>query len=562
MRLINFSEWNVNNWRFKLAFVLLCFLLLFLRRPMEFLAPYVWAEDGTWNSPHYLDYGFWSLFQPVQGYLILPSKIITAISLKISFIHYPAISIYLSALFSVLCLYLIAYAPTLLRYKVLCALATILIPSNPEVFVLPLYSFWWGTLLIFLALLWNTEQRSSYLRYFCIGIAGLSSPVVILCAPLFILRTYFYRYRIEVFSTLLVIVLSAIQAYFVFTKASMTNVGLLDVLRDLISILSKFVGQFFFRKISAPADTILMFVVVSFLSWSWYRKRKELGFPFFLIVCLYAVVIFSTVKRVPIELIDPHTAGPRYFFYPFVLFSWALIWLYSVSKDSRAARYIFWFLCSCALLNSTTKFYRLSESPNWLTEIAYCINSSVYHFPINLDGQMHNLWRLQLSKDQCAYLIDQSFLDSERDLKKFPSEYVNFNFSDFNPLLISSLDKFEIVNGSWGMNTLPAEVTNTFGAQMLSSWVGSDAFTGQHKVVIDALGKVVRIAYLTGPVSNNQKILVAEADSQQVVLSVYLKKSDSLAILDFEVEEGKRYEIVLMDLGRGWGEWSAIFIPE
>lgn len=403
MRWNNFSGLQTNNWRFKLAFVLLCFLLLFLRRPMEFITPYIWNEDGTWNIPHYLDFGIFSLFQPVQGYLILPSKIISAISLKISFIHYPEISIYLSAFFSVFCLFLIAYSPTLLRYKLLCALAVILIPTNPEVFVLPLYSFWWGTLLIFLALLWNTEQKNNCLRFFCIVVAGLSSPIIVLCAPLFVLRAFFYRPRIEIVSAGLVITLFTVQGYFVFTKANMTSIGLLDVLSNLITILAKFIGQYFYRNISYPADVLLMCTVVSFLFWCWYKKKTELGLPFFLLFCLYALAIFATVKRAPIEMIDPHTAGPRYFFYPFILFSWLLIWLYSVYKDNRTIKYIFWFLCICTLLNSTTKFYRLSESPDWRTEVEYCINNKIYSLPINFNGELQNLWHLKLSKDQCIH---------------------------------------------------------------------------------------------------------------------------------------------------------------
>src|SRR5690606_37439098 len=116
------------------------------------------------------------------------------------------------------------YAPTLLRYKFLCAVAILFIPSNPEVFVLPLYSFWWGTLLVFLALLWNTDSRGHVLRIFCISLGALSSPIVILCVPLFALRLFFYRNRIEVVSLFLVLFLSLVQGYFVFTKANMTEI--------------------------------------------------------------------------------------------------------------------------------------------------------------------------------------------------------------------------------------------------------------------------------------------------------------------------------------------------
>lgn len=561
IRVCDTSTWKVDHWKFKLTFILVCFSLLFLRRPMEFIAPYVWAEDGTWNIPHYLDYGFWSLLQPVQGYLILPSKIISAISLKLSFVHYPELSIYLSALFSVFCLYLIAYAPTLLRYKVLCALAVLIIPSNPEVFVLPLYSFWWGTLLIFLALLWNTERKSNALRFFCIILAGLSSPIIILCAPLFILRAAIYRQRTEVIITILIIVISTIQGYFVFTKADMTGVGVLDIVRDIVPILVKFIGQYFYSNISYPTDTLLTFIVVPFLIWCWIRKRKELGFPFLILVCLYAIAILATVKRVSIDIIDPHNAGPRYFFYPFVIFSWTLIWLYSVSRDNQVVKYIFWLLFACILLNSTTKFYRLSESPNWQNEVEYCLNNKAYHFPINLDGQMQNLWHVELTKYQCEKLINESVFDNRESLKKFPDEFVNFTFSDFAPSMITELNEITVIEGTWKMNDQPAEANNLFGQRMLSSWNGSDAFTGQQRLIFNSTETQGRIAYQTGPVSMNQKIIIKESHTQKIVLSTYFKKSDSLAILSFDTKPNTQYEVVLIDIGKKWGEWSAIFIP-
>jgi hypothetical protein len=82
-------------------------------------------------------------------------------------------------------------APTSLKGKSLCALAVLLNPNGAEVYVVPLYSFWFAGLLVALALLWDKDAQSvtqRFLRSAFILIGGLSSPLVVPLAPLFLLR--------------------------------------------------------------------------------------------------------------------------------------------------------------------------------------------------------------------------------------------------------------------------------------------------------------------------------------------------------------------------------------
>lgn len=66
----------------------LTMILLFWRRPGQFLYPYVWVEDGSVILINYMDIGVKSLFQTVSGYHILVSKLINFIAYKISFWYY------------------------------------------------------------------------------------------------------------------------------------------------------------------------------------------------------------------------------------------------------------------------------------------------------------------------------------------------------------------------------------------------------------------------------------------------------------------------------------------
>ncbi|NJL44995.1 MAG: hypothetical protein HC922_03090 [Leptolyngbyaceae cyanobacterium SM2_3_12] len=59
-------------------------VLYFTRRPADALYPAVWAEDGLYNIPQGVAHGWLSLWIPVNGYLIVPSKLITLITLAIS----------------------------------------------------------------------------------------------------------------------------------------------------------------------------------------------------------------------------------------------------------------------------------------------------------------------------------------------------------------------------------------------------------------------------------------------------------------------------------------------
>jgi hypothetical protein len=120
------------------ALFLLFFFLLYLRRPAQLLHPQVWDEDGTQIVPGLIDHGLKSLFYPVNGYLVLVPKLISAISLSISGVHYPLVSTVITWIFiSWVCLE-IATSQTWLCGGALLGIATLLIPSDPEAFGSPL----------------------------------------------------------------------------------------------------------------------------------------------------------------------------------------------------------------------------------------------------------------------------------------------------------------------------------------------------------------------------------------------------------------------------------------
>src|SRR5581483_6800341 len=123
----------------------LFFGLLFLRRSAQLLHPQIWNEDGGQVISGFIQHGWKSFAIPVNGYLNTSSKIIMGSSLMLSSLYTPLISTLLAWIFIIGVCCAIALSPTWLRARPLIAIATLLVPCDPEVFGIPLYAFWWAS---------------------------------------------------------------------------------------------------------------------------------------------------------------------------------------------------------------------------------------------------------------------------------------------------------------------------------------------------------------------------------------------------------------------------------
>src|SRR6185295_20135258 len=91
----------------------------------------------------------------------------------------------------------VALSPTHLRWPYLCAIAVLTIPVDPEVYGVSLLAFWWAGLLVVLALVWDADRGAPWLRAGYLVLGGLSAPVMVPLAPLFVLRALLERRRSE-----------------------------------------------------------------------------------------------------------------------------------------------------------------------------------------------------------------------------------------------------------------------------------------------------------------------------------------------------------------------------
>src|SRR5688572_25268102 len=108
-------------------------LVLVLRRPDQFLHPYIWVEEGQYVLRQYISDDIWILTNPLAGYSQLASKIIAYLSFKLSILWAPEIALVLTVAFTAGVVIAVALSPTHLRWPFLCAIAVLLVRTDAEV---------------------------------------------------------------------------------------------------------------------------------------------------------------------------------------------------------------------------------------------------------------------------------------------------------------------------------------------------------------------------------------------------------------------------------------------
>lgn len=403
-----------------ISLVIISIVLLYLRRPDQFTAPHIWAEDGTYNIPSVLEHGIGALFTPVSGFLVVPAKIITYLSLLISGPYYPEVSTALAVLLNVGVVVAVAYSPTILTARYLCALSLLLIPCDVEPHAVPLMAFWFTTLLTILASIWTanptTNQRKLQIAFIIIG--GLSSPVGIALLPIFFIRAFVYRNRGEIAAFITALALAAVQyvvlqtydAYSTPTGLSFSNLG---------HVFERYFSWYLFYPFKEENITIYLAVSV-FISitalgvraWCAGNKTPAVLFSLFLIT------ILISVARIPIDWIDPYLAGPRYYFYPYIMLSWTLLslWGNATPREKSFLGVLFLLI----IINSTHRFSRYHDHISWREELSLCIRTKGDHKPrIHSDGNIAHTWRMkQLSHQDCKTLANSGIWSGKEYLRR------------------------------------------------------------------------------------------------------------------------------------------------
>jgi hypothetical protein len=392
--------------------LLLILAILFLRRPAQFLYPAVWVEDGAFFIPEALHDGFWSIFRPISGYLILIPRCLTWISLQFPLEWYPAISTFLGVCLNLTAFFCTLWFPTVLRARTLCAIAVFAIPIIPEVYILPSYTFWMGTILLILVLLWQPQIRAKFdfwLRSLILITCGLSTPFIGFLAPLFLIRTLILRTRKE-FGLFLISVAVAVAQVLTYTTqkyqpgppALVNETFNLEFFRVL---LVKFFGYYLASpakdqlalQIALPVLAYLIFLLLLFVikPFANLGGKVENSQILLLLYLLLPLTILASIARVPLFMPHPIYAGPRYFFLPYVTLSWILL---NPPVVNRALRQIGVTLLFLAFFNASSHFTFRHDRLDWASAArAYSVDGEAL-FLVHYDGEISNSWYFRLRK--------------------------------------------------------------------------------------------------------------------------------------------------------------------
>lgn len=534
------------NMRSVVILTVLFFILLYFRRGYQLLYPDVWQED-YYNIISFIQNGWMNLFEPVAGYLITVPKLITNISMSISFIYYPEISTYLTWIFTIFVALAVVYSPTHLKYPLVASILIFFIPTDAENFGLPLYTFWFSAILLFLVALWKSNEKQILKNIFLL-VGGASSPVVALMVPIQMFRSIVLENKKEELISLSVaVVLSIVQVSYILNTGTHTNTPIINI-DFLNAIIIKFFAFYYLRDVVSSEIVLLLggiYILILFAIY-WFYNKKDIYF-YILLFLLFASIGLSVARLDP-NIIHPILAGPRYFFFPFILLSWTL--LYICSKNKYYAIGILPILALSVFI-SLKSYGREHDYLEWRNHIYACSKQSEnYRIPVHFNGDEALAWNISLSSEKCQELLANDFFQlSESDKKIFSITVSGYSSLDVKKVL----NVENIVTTSYVKNqTFDKKTLNGF--ETYGSFINGDSDTASIQFTSTNSSQVL---FKTGPKTKNQTIKIINNHGEELMEKT-LDRSESWSVYTFHKNLPETFIVEINDDGTGWGEWSAV----
>lgn len=513
-------------------------LILFLglvasRRWEQLASPQVWCEDGQLIKD-FASRGLGALLEPLNGYLVLLPRAITAISLSLSAYHYPIVSSILACVSAALAGLAVAMAPTLLRGRFLCAVSMFLVPSDPEVFGLPLYTLWWAPVLLLVVCLWDERNPSILLRLTSLVIGGFSSPFIVFFLPVFYFRAIWYRRsRSERVVACVATAVAAVQLYFIARGA---KVAFPPLASFIIHVVPKFCGWFLGGNFAAnyyllwPLGFLLIAVIAGYLA---TNRRQSFAW---ILVYLYVVAVASSTFRVDPAALHPSLGGPRYFFFAYILTFWILI-QFGLTEERTWLRRSIGFLCLIAVLNAVPVWSRRHDDLQWQDHIVSARLFPEYDIPIQFDGNRIRAWSIGQSGNDWNRLLRRDWLLTGEALANLPT------FA------------YRVICSSNGGGYSYSSNRDAAVSPKRNSTTSMAIVRGRNDVIL-RLTAGQRIRFRSGPVKDYPSMRIAGYND---VFIDRLPISTGWVTLEFSNSRlPERFTLIVEDKGQGVGEWSDI----
>lgn len=527
---------------------ILFFILLYFRRGQQLIYPEVWDEDGTYNIVSFIKYGWLNLFEPVAGYLITIPKLITNISMSISFLYYPEISTYITWFFTIFVALSVVYSPTHLRYPLFASILIFFIPTDAENFGLPLYTFWFSAILLFLVALWKKNEKQ-YIKNLFLFICGISSPVIVLLVPIQIYRSIVFKEKNEEFVSLFIaVILSVVQISFILKTGTHSTIPMINF--DLIyAIIIKFFAFYYMRDVLSEEMFLFPFGILflSIIVFYWFYNKKDIYF--YILLFLLVSSIGLSVIRVDPNIIDPVLAGPRYFFFPYILLSWLLLYMINYNKIYTI---MISFIILFSILLSMKNFGRNHDILEWKRHIVSCqFSTDLYQIPIHFNGDKNLSWSIVLKPEVCKELIKNDLFNIPEESKRGFLTFKNLNYDvkdeSFNFCHDCIIKSDYLENAIFDKKSINGFVI--YGSNINGD---KDIATIKFEAKKDS-----SLLVMTGPVISNQIMSILNKNGT-IISKEILEKSDNWKKYSFSKDLPESFIVEISDNGTGWGEWSAV----
>ncbi len=378
--------------------------VLFARKPDAFLNPQFWAEDGTVFFAQAYSDGLSSLTFTYSGYYHLLPRLVALVAQLCPYPLAPAIYNF-AALGGMWAVVAKLHSPRLrLPYPLAYSLVLVLVPHfTGEVFMNLTNVQWPLALLLFLTALQDPPKRR--LDWFCdilvITLVGLSTPLVVLVCPVWVVRALWLRsgWLVAVAAISLLVACLQVQAFRSNPVSLAPSAGHeQSVWVELLG--HKAFGTFFLgRQVPYKLSPLVLVAAAAVLgTWLVWRLMKSPptgtrvalpGLAFGLLAMAAAFYKF----RVAADLLVPASAAIRYFYLPWVVTCWALVTL--VIEERRWLRVPPALLLIVILHSSTTTVFRTPpfKDLGWASYEGRLEAREHLWIPINPPG-----WRIKVNE--------------------------------------------------------------------------------------------------------------------------------------------------------------------